>query len=121
MIYHITDLKYFLSIQSSGRYISETYSQDGFIHCSTSDQVIRVANAYYPHQNDLILLEIDDNLLLDHLVYENLEGGKELFPHVYTFIPIGTIIRIAKLISSELGYVFPVSWLTNEEFVNMVK
>jgi len=121
MIYHITNLKYFLSVQSSGRYIPETYAQDGFIHCSTRDQVIRVANSYYPHQHDLILMEIDDALLRDHLVYENLEGGKELFPHVYTYIPIETIFRIAKLSSSESGYVFPVSWLTNEEFVNMVK
>jgi uncharacterized protein (DUF952 family) len=121
MIYHITKIDYFQSIQSNGSYVPETFNQDGFIHCSTKDQVIRVANSFFPNQKDLILLEIDDKKLLKKLVFENLDGGEELFPHVYESIPLATITHLAPLDFRESGFIFPVSWFTKDEFTNMVK
>jgi uncharacterized protein (DUF952 family) len=121
MIYHITSINYYQSIQSSGSYISETFPQDGFIHCSTKDQVIRVANSFFPNHKGLLLLEIDDSKLGEKIVYENLDGGEELFPHVYGSIPSASIPRVSKLVWSNFGFTFPTTWLAMDDFVNMVK
>jgi uncharacterized protein (DUF952 family) len=121
MIYHITRMGYYQSIQSTGSYLPETFNQDGYIHCSIKDQVIRVANSFFPNQKDLLLLEIDDSKLHEKIVYENLDGGVELFPHIYGNIPLTAISQLAALDFQELGYVFPRKWFTNDEFVNMVK
>jgi uncharacterized protein (DUF952 family) len=55
----------------------------GFIHCSTQEQVVKVANFLDPKRDDLVLLEIDEAKVIANVVYENLEGGDKLFPHVY--------------------------------------
>jgi uncharacterized protein (DUF952 family) len=121
MIYHITKLDYFRSVQSNILYKPESFDQDGFIHCSTKPQVIRVANSFFCNQIGLLLLEIDESKLPEKPVFENLEGGTELFPHIYGIIPLTSISRIANLTSYESGFVFPRKWNSTDDFVNMVK
>jgi uncharacterized protein (DUF952 family) len=121
MIYHITSINYYQSIQSCGSYIPETFLQDGFIHCSTKDQVIRVANTFFPNHKGLLLLEIDESKLREKIVYENLDGGDELFPHIYGNIPSASISQVAKIVWSGIGFTFPITWLATDDFVNMVK
>ena len=55
----------------------------GFIHCSRAEQVVGVANTISPGRNDMVLLEIEDSKVIPTIVYENLEGGEKLFPHIY--------------------------------------
>ena len=55
----------------------------GFIHFSTLDQVIDVANYVAPYDEQMQLLEIDEKMVTPEIRYENLEGGEKLFPHVY--------------------------------------
>ncbi len=121
MIYHITRIDYFQSIQSSESYISETYNQDGFIHCSTKDQIIRVANTFFTNQKGLVLFEIDEKKLHKKVIFENLEGDGELFPHVYGNIPLTAISQLATLEFRKSGFVFPLKWFPKDEFINMVK
>jgi len=66
-----------------GRYAPESLEREGFIHCSNPQQVIRVANALFRGIRGLVLLHVEVERLSSPLVYENLEGGFELFPHVY--------------------------------------
>ena len=60
MIYHIASKNVIKEIVKSGFYSPEGYKSEGFIHCSTKNQVIPVANRFYASTKDLILLEIDD-------------------------------------------------------------
>lgn len=65
-------------------YVSDDYATDGFVHCSTADQVMATANLYYAGRRDLVLLEIDADALGEALVWEPGAGERaELFPHVY--------------------------------------
>jgi uncharacterized protein (DUF952 family) len=121
MIYHITSISYYQSIQSNGSYIPETFRQDGFIHCSSKNQVIRVANTFFPNHKGMMLLEIDETKLHAKVVFENLEGGVELFPHIYGNIPNIAISQLAILDLQESGFVFPLKWFTKDEYINMVK
>jgi len=67
----------------NGAYKTEMFPIEGFIHCSTREQVIQVANARFRGQSGLVLLSIDPSLVKPEIVYENLEGGEQLFPHIY--------------------------------------
>jgi uncharacterized protein (DUF952 family) len=68
-------------------YVPGVFASEGFIHCSTRDQLQRVANTRYAGRADLVLLMIDARSLGASVRYENLSGGSELFPHVYSPVP----------------------------------
>jgi uncharacterized protein (DUF952 family) len=67
--------------------------EEGFIHCSTAEQLPAVARELYGDHNDLILLTIDPTFLDDEtLVYEDLYGLGQDFPHVYGPLPTSAVV-----------------------------
>ncbi len=85
-------------------------ADQGFIHCSLPEQVTDVANAIAPGKRDLVLLEIDDAKVIPMILYENLEGGEKLFPHIYGPLNDDAIIAIHPFVwDEENGYTFPLT------------
>ena len=67
--------------------------QEGFIHCSYPNQLEGVANRFYSDLAELLILRIDTDLLEAEVKVEPaIEGGTDLFPHVYGPIPISAVI-----------------------------
>ena len=93
-LYHITSKGAANKISGNGYYYSETFSQEGFIHCSYRDQLSGVAARYYADKNDLVVMEIDPDKLDCEILEENLTGATELFPHLYGPIPKVAITAI---------------------------
>lgn len=77
---------------------------DGFIHCSTREQVIQVANARFRGQSGLILLFIDTDKVTAEIIYENLEGGPQLFPHIYGELNTDAVVQVSDFEPAEDGY-----------------
>ncbi len=102
-IYHITKRDNWNKAKEKGSYDFCSLSKDGFIHCSAEDQVMRIANGIFRGQSDLVLLEIDKELVKSKIVYENLEGGDENFPHIYGPINVNAVLRILDLRQDKLG------------------
>jgi uncharacterized protein (DUF952 family) len=121
MIFHITEKDRFISSLESGSYTPENFTSDKFIHCSTKEQAITVANRYYAAQSDLILLAIDTTAIETQIIYENLDGGEELFPHLYGALMIRDIHQIAYLQWNESGFSFPIDWYPISDIDYMVK
>ena len=103
MIFHITSRAAWESALGAGIYEADSLSTEGFIHCSTADQYIWVANQRFRRGTDLVLLHIDPARLRSEVRYENLEGGETLFPHVYGAIPIGAVLNVVALRPLEDG------------------
>lgn len=80
--------------RSTDTYCPPSVEQEGFVHCSTADQLPVVARERYLDHNGLILLTIDPEQL-DHeaLVYEDLYGQGEEFPHVYGPLPTSAVVN----------------------------
>src|SRR4051812_7617254 len=93
-IYHMTSTAEANRAAQSGDYAPQAFEADGFIHCSYADQVCAVANRRFKGRTDLVLLEIDRDRLVSKIVDENLEGGTELFPHIYGRLPMSAVVRI---------------------------
>lgn len=108
IVYHITSDSEWQTARSAGTYLPQGYSHDGFIHCSKEVQVVRTANRHYPGQKGLILLKIETDLVPSKVVEENLEGGAELFPHIYGPLPVSAVVASSPLDCTKEGFEFPV-------------
>lgn len=64
---------------------------DGFIHLSTASQLTETADRHFSGQEDLIIAAIDLVALGDAVRWEPSRHG-QLFPHVYTPLPLATVI-----------------------------
>lgn len=82
-----------------GSYKAPSLDQQGFIHCSKPDQVLKVANSIYKDLPDLIILWIDPNKLSAEVIYEpGTEDSGELFPHIYGPINLDAILAVYDLV-----------------------
>ena len=90
-IYHITSEREATQAQVSGEYTPEDFDREGFIHCSYPNQLESVIKRRFTGREDLVLLEIDTTRLTCKIVDENLEGGTELFPHIYGRLPMAAV------------------------------
>lgn len=93
-ILHITTPAAWERALSAGAYTTPTLASEGFIHCSEPRQVARVANARFRGRTGLVLLEIDPARVGNEIKYENLEGGAELFPHIYGPLNLDAVTRV---------------------------
>lgn len=107
-LYHITSAEEWQVAQSKGEYTPQGFAAEGFIHCSYRHQIVTVANRFYKGQNGLVLLKIESSTISSSLVEENLEGGTELYPHVYSPLAINSVIKaIAFPCNADGGFILP--------------
>jgi len=96
-IFHITTQADWQEAQRAGDYRADSLSSQGFIHCSTREQILPVAKRYYSGRSDLLLLCIETDRVSAPIRYENLEGGAELFPHIYGALNLDAVVKAAAL------------------------
>jgi uncharacterized protein (DUF952 family) len=94
IIFHITMRQAWERAKPGGSYRPEAFAAEGFIHCSTREQVVRVADARFRGQQGLVLLCIDTGKVAAEIVYENLVGGRELFPHIYGALNADAVVEV---------------------------
>ena len=97
-IVHLTERSLWEEARARGTYeIStrgRTLQEEGFIHCSTREQLPATAARFYADVPDLVLLVIDPARLDVPLKYEAPEPGAEEFPHVYGPIPVDAVVDV---------------------------
>ena len=94
-IFHVALTRDLDKARSSGFYESASLQDEGFIHCSTKDQLPGVLKRYFQDVDDFEIVKIQAQKLDEDLqpVFENTSGGTELFPHIYGAIPLFAIER----------------------------
>jgi uncharacterized protein (DUF952 family) len=93
-IFHITSANEADRATGLGTYVPEAFHVDGFVHCSYRHQLPDVAGRHFAGRSGLVLLEIDRSKLACKVVDENLEGGTEMYPHVYGPLPMAAVVGI---------------------------
>jgi uncharacterized protein (DUF952 family) len=92
---HITRQESWAEAQTCGLYSANTLSSDGFIHCSKVDQILRVAETFYKHQEDLVLLVIDSHKVKAEVRWEpGVDTPDELYPHIYGPLNLDAVISV---------------------------
>ncbi len=75
-------------------YTPTGFEEDGFVHCSSPQQVADVAEARFADRDDLVLLTIDPTLLAAPVVWEDLADEGRTYPHVYGPIERSAVIQV---------------------------
>ena len=98
LIFHVTAREDWHVAQASGSYQlstrGKTLAEVGFIHCSTADQVTRVANLLYRGVSGLVLLVIDRARVTSPIRDESPDGGPERFPHIYGPLNLDAVVEV---------------------------
>lgn len=92
-IIHLINQGEWESSRGESLLFSESISQFGFVHCCLPEQVPVVLEKWFTQQENVIAVEINSELLDVPLVFENLEGGEEQFPHIYGLVNQNAIIK----------------------------
>ena len=103
-IFHLTPAATWADAQRAGAYTADSLASEGFIHCSTAEQVVWVANNRFRNRRDFVLLHIDSGRLTAPVKYENLEGGTQLFPHIYGPLNLDAVIDVTPFQPDESGW-----------------
>ena len=93
----------------AGSYVAAGCEADGFIHLSTREQVVRVANARFAGAGGLVLLCVAPDRLRAPLRYEVGDpGSTELFPHLYGPLNADAVVRALPFAEGPDGFALPV-------------
>lgn len=81
-LFHLTTPAAWEAAQQAGELVPEGFSQEGFVHCSTLDQLSGTIGRHFPGAEALILLELDPDAVAPDLRWEESRPG-EAYPHLY--------------------------------------
>ncbi len=101
IILHITQREEWEKAKLAGFYRADSLNSEGFIHCSTRTQVIKVANFRFRNERDLVLLCIDSEKVEADIRYE---GVEDLFPHVYGALNVDAVLKVVEFVCEEDGF-----------------
>ncbi len=79
---------------------------DGYIHFSTSAQVVETAARHFATETNLVLVAVDPDRLGPALRWEPSRGG-QLFPHLYRALRLDEVVWDKSLPLGATGHIFP--------------
>lgn len=101
IILHITKRQQWEQAELLGVYRSDTLDSEGFIHCSTPQQVVKTANSFFYNQKGLVLLCIESEKVQSSILYEGV--AEEKFPHIYGPLNIDAVTQVIDFEPNEKG------------------
>ncbi len=107
IIFHIAARADWQAALAAGTYRADSLQVDGFIHCSTAEQVVRVAQRFFCGREDLVLLSIAVERLEAEVRSEDLAGEGELFPHLYGALNLDAIVAVEVWVPDSQGNFVP--------------
>ena len=102
LILHITQRSQWEQARREGIYRNDTLDTEGFIHCSTPTQIVKVANKFFSARQELIILCIDARRVLVEIKYEESEPGEQ-YPHIYGSLNIDAVVKVIEFAPSANG------------------
>ena len=103
LIFHLVPKKKWHNNQRYGLYRPDLKDEEGFIHCSTADQVEDTANRFFKDQNNILLIVINYGKIQSDVKMEDTEGSGQEYPHIYGPLNMDAILDKIKLQSDEDG------------------
>ena len=106
MILHICPRSVWEAAAATGVYEADTLATQGFIHCSTAEQVHIPATARFRGRTDLLLLHIAEDRLPVPVTWEQGDPPHpdgRLFPHLYAALPVSAVVAVTAYRPAEDG------------------
>lgn len=91
-IYHVCKMPEWAEAQITGCYYGSSQDkEDGFIHCSSREQVVMSVAKHRAGQDNLVMLVLDPSRLGQRLKWEPSRSGT-LYPHIYEGLPLESVV-----------------------------
>jgi N-acetylmuramic acid 6-phosphate etherase len=104
-IYHIARAEDWNAAAAQGRYQIASQASEGFLHCSTSEQLPSTLARHFPDAAQVLILEIEVAQLDVPLRFE-MAGDRGPYPHLYGSLPVAAVVAIHPL-QRRAGQAFP--------------
>jgi len=92
IIGHLCEQQAWQAAQAAGEYHTPSLEQEGFIHCSRPDQILWVANQFYPGNPELVVLWIDPGQVQPEVRWESADA--QTFPHIYGPLNLEAVLAV---------------------------
>ena len=111
-IYHLVSRADWDRAVGRGRYAPPSLRSEGFVHCSTAEQLDAVAAAFYADVADLLVLDLDETELPvrweppahpDGRAARAARADEPLFPHVYGVIELDAVVNVRPYVNRSTG------------------
>lgn len=102
-IFHIATKGAWHAAQDAGPYEVESLRTEGFIHCSTIEQVADTASRVFRGRTDLVLLRIDATRVAPEVRYELAPDVGGAFPHIYGPLNLDAVVEVISFPPREDG------------------
>ena len=108
LTYHATPKAHWDESDVSQPYVSNDFSDEGFIHCTDSAEGLpSVLTTYYKDEpGEWIVLTIDKDRVKSPVRYEDLEN---IFPHIYGPLNRDAIVEFREFARSDDGTYLPLA------------
>ena len=93
-IFHICLPASWQSQLGDPEYSDPSLESEGFIHCSTKEQLDGTLARYFRDIPELLILEILPSAVAENLRFEPAPHSQERYPHIYGTIPKGAILHL---------------------------
>lgn len=101
-IFHLVPTKRWEKALIEGRYRPASLKSEGFIHCSTWDQLLESAELHFKEEQELEVLFIIEKHVKRNLVWE--KGRNDMdFPHLYAEFPFEAVETTKRLLRGADG------------------
>lgn len=95
-LFHVSLPDEWAAAQADGRCTTstrgKTLAEEGYIHCSFTEQIDGVLARFYADVDEVVVLRIDPHRVPSPIVVEDLFDVGEAFPHIYGPIPLDAVI-----------------------------
>lgn len=95
-LYHVTSRTELEAARASGSLAPPSLAAQGFVHTCFREQIGGVLRRFFRGASDLALLELE-RAQCRHVKLETPPGESEIFPHVYTALPLAAVTRVFAL------------------------
>lgn len=96
LIYKILLPSEWADFEAAGGFDGSPFDREsGFVHCSSRDQVGRVAGHLFAQEPTLVVAALDADTLGGAVRWEPSDG--ELFPHVYASLPLNVVVAVHRI------------------------
>jgi len=103
IIYHMTTREAWTAVDPEKGYQPPSLGSEGFIHLSTSGQILGVANGLYHGQRDSVILCVDELKVRAEIVYEDCYETGQDFPHIYGPLFPTAVVKVIDFPCDEAG------------------
>ena len=97
-ILHIATPSDWAAATTTGQVAPPSLATEGFVHCSTRDQLAGTLERHFAGAGPLVLLVLDEAAIAADLRWEESLPG-ESFPHVYAPVPVSAVLSVEEIVA----------------------